>query len=504
MQGEVQVAKPEVVSDWEDELDEEEPVDCAVSALQAEWDDESALEEQQMAEIRKADEKKQAAAKEVEKKQQANHAKQMKANKKRSAAKPKLEFGPYAWLVGLTAGTDSKITEDTVFKGFAIPVQKRLLSMIQQSREAINHREAKAHEKISAIGYDGGGQGDETEIQILRGQSKKLTERFAQIWRTTTTEAKAWSASVKGEKKSPVTSSPGASSVVADIMSAIGRGTGLIAPATTPESTPKAAATAATPQQTERNAGFDIMAQAKKEAASNPAQFQCSRVCKSTRVGQQPVCPHRAKGNCCNWAHSVEQLKPKKCAWPTECNKWKKKGAACECAHLINGEWETSQAVLQRLLETEVLAKALPLQDTWKPRAKASAPTVAAVNAKMTQEEKRAATQKHREQLAALNADKSKGARGKQRTAGVVRQPPKVGPPPKAGTVWAKPPSMPKAVSSGLVQSTSPTESVGSVGSVSSTGSAVIKCTAPMAIQMLKMMKEGGLDDKLVRFEITE
>jgi hypothetical protein len=459
------------VSDWEDEA---EPT-------QTGWEDDEDDEEQQMAAVRKATLKAILAKEEAEKKQQANHSKQMKRKDKRAASKPTLEFGAFAWLGALTSGADAKIIDDKVYRGFPVAVKKRLMAMIVQSRDAVSFREEKTHIKISAIGYDGGGEGDETEGQIVKEQSKKLADKFALIWRTTTIEAKNWASSVRGE--APAAAAPVIAKVVeevkavakhvspkdamvADIMAGVGRGRDSTAPCME--------------QPTERDAGFDVMAKAKEQAKLNPQAFRCTRPCEEFKTGVP--CRHRAQGRKCNWGHCVDQMLPKKCAWPTECNKAYKKNGACECAHFMDGRLESPAEVMDRLFQCNTLVKLLPVTEVVGEKVKPIA--VAAVNSSMSLVDKRAATRKHREQLDEL----TKRAQPVVQRRPVVHTGTKgVGPAPEK--VWTKPVPAHKEVEHKVAAD----EQV----------KPVMRCTPEMAMQMLQLMKAGGMDVGAVVFEIV-
>lgn len=487
---EVQTAMSDddAVSDWELEEEESSPVSMKAAA---EWDEEMALEEEQMAAVRKAQAKALAAREEIERKQKANHDKQMKQNVKRASSKPKLEMGNFAWLTPLVTAQDSKITQDSVFRGFSKVIQARVMELVSQSRETINIRTEKAELKISAIGYDGGGEGDDTEGQIITSQSKKMVERLAMTWRTTMSEAKEVAASLT---MTPVVKVAPVESPVAKAATPVEK------PVQMPESPVKSKELAAEIMEgfvvksqyspsvcgCERDEGFDIMAKAKAQAKSNPAAFTCSRPCEEFKTGRP--CRHRAAGRVCNWGHALDNFVPKKCAWPTSCNKWQKKSGACECAHVIDGVLETPRQVMERLLSTQTLKK--PLPETEKKVVVEKSAAVGVVTAQMTADEKRAVARKHREQLDRLN----KKDEPVQQLRQAVVEPTKTLPPTKTN-VWAKPPI--ETVEDTIVAK--PAEE--KAKDMAST-KPLLRCTPEMAIQMLELMQKTGMDTGSVTFEI--
>jgi len=258
---------------------------------------------------------------------------------------------------------------------------------------------------------------------------------------------------------------------VADIMAGVGRGRDSTAPCVEPP--------------TERDVGFDVMAKAKEEAKANPQAFSCTRPCEEFKTGVP--CRHRAQGRTCNWGHCVAQLQPKKCAWPTECNKAYKKNGACECAHFMDGRLESPKEVMDRLFQCQTLIKPLPATEVVVEKRKTTA--VAAVNSNMSAVDKRAATRKHREQLDEL----------KKRDQPIVQRRPVVhtgtkgvGPAPEK--VWTKPEHKPEHKTEHKPEhKVAPDEQV----------KPVMRCTPEMAMQMLQLMKAGGMDVGAVVFEIV-
>jgi len=505
----------EVLRDsWDDEEEEEDensttqepplaPDQKSASVMKAvteEWDDEADADEQ-MACVRKATLRAIAVKEVAEAKAVANHAKQVK-RLARSGNGPKLTLGKFGWLSALMTGKESVITGCDTFRKQPMPVKKQMLALVQQSREATAFREDKMHAKISELGYGGGDEGDSTEGRVVAEQSKKLGDKLALVWRTHEETAKAWSLAVRGEKPAVVVamtrvltpvSSPVAAqlaavispkeAMVADIMAGIGKRSGVEASA---------------PAPTERDNGFDVMAKAKEEARKNPVAFSCTRPCDEFKTGV--TCRHRAAGRKCNWGHCVEQLQPKKCAWPTTCNKFHKRGGACECAHEVDGELETPHAVVARLVETRTLMKALPESDTPMQKdmqKKTPATVVGAVNSAMTAKDKRAATDKHREQLETLKtmSEPVKVVPCQPRRPTVNKgadryaEPSEGAWPKPSEKTWAKPEEQECKMAEVVVEEPKVFKPV-------------MRCTPEMAIQMMQLMKQGGLNIESVVFEI--
>ena len=494
---EAKVAKPEEeLDEWELELedDDEDDDEEQGAAAYVEDDEEAANVAKQMEEIEAAQKAALAKRRDGDAKQNAARAKQLQDNKKRAARKPTLGLGPYTWLEALARGKDALITADMVYKSYGIGMQKALVALVDKSREAISHREGKTFEKMASIGYGGGGEGDETEGNIIKSQEKKLAERLSQIWRTKTTEAKEWAASVRGEKKMKAAASPSTGQTTSEQKPVSPVRAGQTGPAPNDNMFEDIMGMLARPprdprpvqhvQSNERDAGFDRMAKAKADAVTDPRKLVCTRPCNEFKTGKP--CVHIAGGKCCNWGHSLDRFQPKKCAWPTTCNKWMKRQGACECAHEVDGVVETPRAVMERLLACGSLVK--PMPDTEPVMVKKPvSPTVAAVQSRMSVDEKRAATHKHREQLAMLN---KKEEYVQQRRAFVEKRP-DVGKAPV--NAWSKP-VIREPVKT--VTDTSP------VSSGVSSPKPVLRCSPAMAIEMLREMTKAGIATESVVIEI--
>ena len=498
---EVRVANPEEeLDDWEREADEEEQVASAY----VEDDEEAANVAKQMAEIEAAQKAALEKRREAEAKQNAARAKQLRDNKKRAARKPTLGLGPYTWLDALARGSDAIITADLLFKSYRIAVQKGLMALVGKSREAISYREGRTFEKMASIGYDGGGEGDETEGNIIKSQEKKLADRLSQIWKTMTTEAKEWAASVRGEKKMKAAASPSAGQTTSEQKPVSPVQAGQTGPAPNnnmfedimgmlarPPRDPRPVQPVQQPvqQPNERDAGFDRMAKAKADAETDPRKLICTRPCNEFKTGKP--CVHIAGGKRCNWGHSLDRFQPKKCAWPTTCNKWMKRQGACECAHEVDGVVETPQAVMERLLACGSLVKPMPETEPVMVK-KPTSPTVAAVQPRMSVDEKRAATHKHREQLMQMSGG---GGVDQQRRAFVEIRP-NVGKAPSENP-WSKP-VMRMPVKH--VEDDIPREKV--EPTTVSQSKPVLRCTPAMAAEMLLELKKAGIAADTVVLEI--
>ncbi len=239
----------------------------------------------------------------------------------------------------------------------------------------------------------------------------------------------------------------------------------------------------------ERDTGFDIMAQAKAQARERPQTLCCSRPCNEFKTGKP--CVHIAGGKRCNWGHSLDRFQPKKCAWPNTCNKFEKRQGACECAHVVGGELETPLQVQERLLKCGSMVKAMPATYTAPNTRKKSGSVVSAVQPGMSADEKRAATQKHREQLVALNKAKETPSQPQRRA--MVDQRPLVGKAP--AKAWGgNRPNKPAVVTS---RTASP------ASSEASSPKPVLKCTPAMAIEMLQQMAKAGIAADTVVIEIV-
>ena len=534
-EGNVNIETP--VSDWEDEYDEE--VDSVSDDISNEWDNEEADVEAQMAEVRAAAAKVAAAKAAVEEKQQNNHAKQVNKNAKKYAGKPKLDLGKYNWLYTLTNATDGKIAADAVFTGFGIATQKRIMALVVQSRDAIDHRSGKVHEKVSALAWDGGGQGDESELQIVRGQSRKLIARLDEIWRTGTGEALSVSESMTSKPAAPKAVEKPVEQVTKPVEQVtkpveqpvekpVEQVTKPVEQVTKPVEQPveqsveddeswttvqrkktiaanikamigigevKDCESPIQEVRSERECGFDLMAQARQQAHINPTAFTCSRPCEEFKTGKS--CRHRAAGKRCNWGHCIAHLKPRECAWPTSCKKMHNKTGACECAHVIDGVLETAQDVMNRLYKCGTLKKMLPPTEHITPVHVSTAPVV---SARMNREEQRDAARAHRAQLEQLN--KKNISQPEQLRKPVVDTPifdeDIIKEPVVTKSAWTKPP---KVEAIDLSQNITARK----VNSIVFDGDKkILRCSIAMAMEMLESMSKTGVPNDSVTLEIIQ
>jgi hypothetical protein len=142
---------------------------------------------------------------------------------------------------------------------------------------------------------------------------------------------------------------------------------------------------------------------------------------------------------------------------------------------------------MERLLACGSLVKPMPDTEPVMVK-KPTSPTVAAVQPRMSVDEKRAATHKHREQLAMLNK-KEESVQHPRRA--FVDKRPDVGKAPV--NVWNKPVFREPEKT---VADTSP------VSSGANSPKPVLKCTPAMAVEMLREMAKAGIATESVVIEI--
>ena len=435
------------VDEWEEE--EMEQTDQTIDqSVQDDWEDE---EEQVRALVKKT-----LIQKEKENKKQAEVAGKVAAKVAAKKAKyenmsdQELDFGPYEYVRILLKTKKEKIQEDQVYGEFSNTMKATVMHAIDESSNAISKRINKMNCAISEAYTQGGDEGDLDEIGVRKEHSKKLVKQFKTIWRVSDVieASKNLSDSLNGFVK---VGKQNYKNEVADIMAAIhnnqsvSRGSSACPTPSAYESSAYESSTCPTPydnsarqtpyespdtpsafinlnkdrsknlrkvlksstssinseepmqhveqhvEQEMRTEGFELMKQRADEARENPMVVKCTRVCESFKTGKQ--CRH---GERCRYAHSLEELLPRKCAFGHECRKiHAKTGNVCECSHpKEDGTFETAAEVIERMnlrvplpLEREVVSPSEP---------------VGPITNKMTVEEKRAVADKHREQLARM------------------------------------------------------------------------------------------------------
>ena len=163
-------------------------------------------------------------------------------------------------------------------------------------------------------------------------------------------------------------------------------------------------------------------------------------------------------------------------------------GNVCECSHpLEDGRWESPEEVVARM------HLVIELPRTKPEPVKSVKQGAGAIRRTMTVDEKRKATQQHREQLAAMKpapVTKSVPAR----TARVESVGEQVAAP--VQKAWGPKPG---EVDDFEAATGTPSPQQKKVAS----GGQVIECTKEMAVQMMLLMAESGLD-KQVCFRIIE
>jgi hypothetical protein len=95
-----------------------------------------------------------------------------------------------------------------------------------------------------------------------------------------------------------------------------------------------------------RSECFEAIQKKANEARENPMVLKCTRVCESFKSGKQ--CRH---GERCRYAHSLEELAPRRCVFGTQCRKiHTSTGNVCECSHpKEDGTFETPEDVAIRM-----------------------------------------------------------------------------------------------------------------------------------------------------------
>ena len=242
-------------------------------------------------------------------------------------------------------------------------------------------------------------------------------------------------------------------------------------------------------EQEMRTEGFEVMKQRADEARENPMVAKCTRVCESFKTGKS--CRH---GERCRYAHSLEELVPRRCVFGTECRKiHTSTGNVCECSHpKEDGTWETAAEVIERMN----LRVPLPL----KREVVSPSEPVGPITNKMTFEEKRAVADKHREQLARMER---KPEVVEKLTVNVENK--EISPAPIAP--WAKDNKTPTENSEKTptenIEKT-PTENIEKTPTenIEKTHD-IIECTFDVAIKMMQFIKESG-ENRNVHWKIIE
>jgi hypothetical protein len=367
------------VDDLEDEWEQdmEQADDIVDQSVQDDWEDE---EEQVRALVKKT-----MIEKEKENKKHAEVAEKVAAKVAAKKAKyanisdQELDFGQFEYVRILLKTKKEKIQEDQVYGEFSMTMKASVMHAIEKSIDAVSRRITKMNCAISECSWAGGDEGDVDEIGVRKEHSKKLVKNFTTIWRsiivinaardlsnslngfikvgrqTPTDELESIMKSIHDNKSVSRCSSACASSACASSACA---SSAYDSADTSEYNTSCNTSVCVTPceqyesespvvQNNEhRSECFEAIQKKANEARENPMVLKCTRVCESFKSGKQ--CRH---GERCRYAHSLEELAPRRCVFGTQCRKiHTSTGNVCECSHpKEDGTFETPEDVAIRM-----------------------------------------------------------------------------------------------------------------------------------------------------------
>ena len=362
------------VDDWEDEWEEdmEQADDIVDQSVQDDWEDE---EEQVRALVKKT-----MIEKEKENKKQAEVAEKVAAKVAAKKAKyanlndQELDFGKFEYVRILLKTKKEKIQEDQVYGEFSSTMKASVMHAIDESIDALSRRITKMNCAISECSWAGGDEGDVDEIGVRKEHSKKLVKKFTTIWRsiivinaardlsnslngfvkvgkqTPTDELESIMKSIHDNKSASRCSSACASSACAssayDSVDTSEYNTSCNTSVCVTPCEHYDSESSAVQNNEHRSECFEAIQRKADEARENPMAVKCTRVCESFKSGKQ--CRH---GERCRYAHSLEELSPRRCVFGSQCRKiHTSTGNVCECSHpKEDGTWETAAEVVARM-----------------------------------------------------------------------------------------------------------------------------------------------------------
>ena len=374
MSAQTQVTKDMEVDDWEDEWEQdmEQADDMIHQSVQDDWEDE---EEQVRALVKKT-----MIEKEKENKKQAEVAEKVAAKVAAKKAKyanlsgQELDFGQFEYVRILLKTKKEKIQEDQVYGEFSMTMKASVMHAIDESIDALSRRITKMNCAISECSWAGGDEGDVDEIGVRKEHSKKLVKKFTTIWRSiiVINAARDLSNSLNGfvkvGKQTPTDELESIMKSIHDNKSVIRCSSACASSAcassacdsvdTSEYNTSCNTSVCVTPcehyesespvvQNNEhRLECFKVIQRKADEARENPMAVKCTRVCESFKSGKQ--CRH---GERCRYAHSLEELSPRRCVFGSQCRKiHTSTGNVCECSHpKEDGTFETPEDVAIRM-----------------------------------------------------------------------------------------------------------------------------------------------------------
>jgi hypothetical protein len=405
MEAQHELNKNMEVDDWEDEWEQdmEQADDMIHQSVQDDWEDEEeqvrALVKKTLIQKEKEDKKKAEVAGKVAAKVAAKKAKY------ENFTDQELDFGKFEYVRILLKTKKEKIQEDQVYGAFSLTMKASVMHAIDASINALSQRITKMNCAISECSWAGGDEGDVDEIGVRKEHSKKLVKQFTTIWRsiivinaardlsnslngfvkvgkqTPTDELESIMKSIHDNKSVSRCSSACASSACASsaCASSACASSAYDSADTSEYNTSCNTSVCVTPcehyesvspvvQNNEhRSECFEAIQKKANEARENPMVAQCTRVCESFKSGEQ--CRH---GERCRFAHSLEELTPRSCAFGHECRKiHAKTGNVCEYSHpQEDGRWETAAEVVARMnlrvpLPSRKVVKVTPVVQTF-------------------------------------------------------------------------------------------------------------------------------------------
>ena len=331
----------ESVDSWEDDAsdDEDDRVPGGGTPAQIAADAEEQEFALQLEAIKKEQEKLKKAFDKKQKAVQQNRSRQLNTPIKDDQTD--LDFGTYDFVRSLFDFNFGKeLSKSNFYKSANVADQKAMADLLEKLRDLWFTFNSKLHDKLDAFHWEGGGEGDvAVRKKTIEDTNRLFKNRIGTILQSPahqnllfqldkSTKELIESRNKKPEVKQEVISNNADSPKVQDVQEV----------------------QEVDLEKIERVNAFQQLA--KQKQTVDKTQLKCTRVCNEFKTGCLCQVPF------CTYAHSKQELRPKRCYFAGSCNKMNRESDPCECSHPIDGtdEWETTEMVVARLK----LAKPLP------------------------------------------------------------------------------------------------------------------------------------------------
>ncbi|MEC8211246.1 MAG: hypothetical protein VX031_00720, partial [Bacteroidota bacterium] len=325
----------ESVDSWEDDASDDEddrvpgggtPAQIAADAEEQEFAAQLETIKKEQEKLKKAFDKKQKAV-------QQNRSRQLNTPIKDDQTD--LDFGTYDFVRSLFDFNFGKeLSKSNFYKSANVADQKAMADLLEKLRDLWFTFNSKLHDKLDAFHWEGGGEGDvAVRKKTIEDANRLFKNRIGTILQSPAHQSLLFQ--LDKSTKELIESRNKKSEVKQEVIN-------------NNDDSPKVQEVDL--EKIERVNAFQQLA--KQKQTVDKTQLKCTRVCNEFKTGCLCQVPF------CTYAHSIQELRPKRCYFAGSCNKMNRESDPCECSHPIDGtdEWETTEMVVARLK----LAKPLP------------------------------------------------------------------------------------------------------------------------------------------------